>query len=586
MHPGDGLEHRNSFGHLKVPILPANGEGDCISEVGIAAAALNIKPKERRKSKEIHYNLSIVEPNDEETFSMLTVLQQRVQSVFEREAIYPFIILGCLVLLFPMRNLSDFSNLTLDTGIEHNKEANSYLITVCCGLSAMLPLWLDTLFDFYSSIYSKCWLPRFVISTSLCITSICCIQNFSSPAAFSASQVMINDILLYILITSALYLLYIFEPDIFSIKRLTAASATLLLALILHPIGAINAGGTIAYFVIWATFLTSYFLGIILLLRKFYLHYMESTYQTLREWFFSLEYRDYGVMSMALVLSTLLAFRALVPIYAGSSGIGPDINVPFLYYCFLMKSIAAVLIVSVPSRLFKIEASHLDYDLNVKKTFVRYVSHEIRTPMNILAMGLDLIEGDIKRRTINAATVDTLQEVKGTTRTVLRILNDLLLFEKLDSGEMELDKSVVSPVEFLKALLRPFGLQARQASIAFEVLSPVRNDLDELDRVVMDVDVVKLGQAVSNFVSNALKFTPKGFVYVDCKILHKNNAYSQSQPSVNNHGGGLSDGSNHIPASQSGNGAVYPTRGRKVLRILVKDSGHGKSRGISCVYSA
>jgi signal transduction histidine kinase len=139
--------------------------------------------------------------------------------------------------------------------------------------------------------------------------------------------------------------------------------------------------------------------------------------------------------------------------------------------------------------------------------------------MNILSMGIDLVETDLKENSITALTVTTVEEIKSTTKSVLRILNDLLLYEKLHSGEMELEKTPCCPVHFLVDVLRPFSLQARQAAVELTVLHPFKNNLDELDLVTVDIDVNKMGQAVSNFVSNAIKFAPNGFVEVNCNVL-------------------------------------------------------------------
>ena len=136
----------------------------------------------------------------------------------------------------------------------------------------------------------------------------------------------------------------------------------------------------------------------------------------------------------------------------------------------------------------------------------RYVSHEIRTPMNILSMGIDLIENDLKAGKILATTVMTVEEMKGTTRAVLRILNDLLLYEKMHSQEMVLEITLVSPIVFLYSIARPFQLHARQAGLDLRILNESSNDLEELRDIRISIDSNKLGQAVSNFISNVLFF--------------------------------------------------------------------------------
>ena len=126
--------------------------------------------------------------------------------------------------------------------------------------------------------------------------------------------------------------------------------------------------------------------------------------------------------------------------------------------------------------------------------------------MNILSMGIDLVENDLKAGKVLASTITTMDEMKGTTRAVLRILNDLLLYEKMHSHEMVLEFTIISPIAFLNAIVHPFHLQARRAGLDLRVLSPSSNDLEELRRIKISVDTNKLGQAIANFISNVMIF--------------------------------------------------------------------------------
>jgi signal transduction histidine kinase len=111
----------------------------------------------------------------------------------------------------------------------------------------------------------------------------------------------------------------------------------------------------------------------------------------------------------------------------------------------------------------KVEAINAQLLLDMKRTFVRYVSHEIRTPLNTVSMGLKLIQ-DLKQRqeekkarkleaiaegnhaakeeagSEDEDIFEMTDEIKESCDIAINILNDLLLYEKMEGGLLELDK--------------------------------------------------------------------------------------------------------------------------------------------------
>jgi hypothetical protein len=100
----------------------------------------------------------------------------------------------------------------------------------------------------------------------------------------------------------------------------------------------------------------------------------------------------------------------------------------------------------------KVEAINAQLLLDMKRTFVRYVSHEIRTPLNTVSMGLKLIQ-DLRYREqwtqeeIEKGVAPTdedlfemADEVKESCDIAINILNDLLLYEKMEGGLLVLER--------------------------------------------------------------------------------------------------------------------------------------------------
>jgi hypothetical protein len=102
--------------------------------------------------------------------------------------------------------------------------------------------------------------------------------------------------------------------------------------------------------------------------------------------------------------------------------------------------------------------------LAIKKTFVRYVSHEIRTPLTVAKLGLMLVEKELStlHNSISAESISNIQSCQQSIDIAVDILNDLLSYEKLESGIYELFKCFVPAVPFLRNTVATFSIQVKR----------------------------------------------------------------------------------------------------------------------------
>ena len=145
--------------------------------------------------------------------------------------------------------------------------------------------------------------------------------------------------------------------------------------------------------------------------------------------------------------------------------------------------------------------------LKTKQVFVRYVSHEIRTPLNIAVLGMDYLEEKLNLADEQKGAIgDTMEEIKLSCSIAVEILNDFLLYEKMDDGIFNLSLSRVFFAPIIDESHKLFDLQAKSANISFttDLKCPYVRHTEIL------VDRKKFYQVLRNLLSNAIKFTPEG----------------------------------------------------------------------------
>ena len=94
--------------------------------------------------------------------------------------------------------------------------------------------------------------------------------------------------------------------------------------------------------------------------------------------------------------------------------------------------------------------------------FMRYISHEMRTPLNTTFLGLNLLMKQF-RNVLKISTdhicFKTVNDVKTSCDVAVSILNDILLYDKIESGLLALELDILSPWLFIKQSVQPFFIQ-------------------------------------------------------------------------------------------------------------------------------
>lgn len=138
----------------------------------------------------------------------------------------------------------------------------------------------------------------------------------------------------------------------------------------------------------------------------------------------------------------------------------------------------------------------------LKDEFVGLISHELRTPLSSILGYLELMRDD-DVHPLSDEQMQYLGVAERNAHRLLRLVGDLLFTAQVESGRFPLDTRDID----LDAIVRASVESARPAasSAGIELIEEV-----PVDPVGVHGDPVRLGQAIDNLISNAIKFTPHG----------------------------------------------------------------------------
>lgn len=164
-----------------------------------------------------------------------------------------------------------------------------------------------------------------------------------------------------------------------------------------------------------------------------------------------------------------------------------------------------------------------------KDSFLATMSHEIRTPLGGLMGMLELLGFT----PLNHDQRETVQAAMDSGQSLLRIVNDILDWSKIEAGKLALSPQPTSLARLVASVVNTYARVASARSLIVEQHIDARLDSSHL------VDPLRLSQVLNNFVSNALKFTPKGQVEVRADLLDRDDGVERVRFSVRDTGIGI-----------------------------------------------
>jgi len=145
---------------------------------------------------------------------------------------------------------------------------------------------------------------------------------------------------------------------------------------------------------------------------------------------------------------------------------------------------------------------------NAKSEFLAKMSHEIRTPMNGVLGMLHLI---LKDNLSNSQKEKTLV-AQSSAQSLLNLINDILDFSKIDANKLELEIIDFDLHQLISNVTESFAHQAEEKELEIHL------ELAGVKQHWVKGDPSRIRQILSNLISNAIKFTPQGFILIKAKL--------------------------------------------------------------------
>jgi hemerythrin-like metal-binding protein len=164
-----------------------------------------------------------------------------------------------------------------------------------------------------------------------------------------------------------------------------------------------------------------------------------------------------------------------------------------------------------------------------RNAFIANMSHEIRTPMNAI-VGLTWT---LKQSATDPSQLARLDQVGDATQKLLAIINDLLDMARIESDRLTLEPLDFDPIKVLREVVSSVEAQARAKALHISLSAPVLP-------AMLRGDPVRLGQILTNFASNAVKFTESGRINIRAQQLPGGNGRVRIRFEVQDTGPGIS----------------------------------------------
>jgi signal transduction histidine kinase/CheY-like chemotaxis protein len=168
--------------------------------------------------------------------------------------------------------------------------------------------------------------------------------------------------------------------------------------------------------------------------------------------------------------------------------------------------------------------------MNTRSHFLSHMGHELRTPLNGIVGATNLLN---KGKTLPEQD-EFLNILKHCSNHMLDVINNILDYNKIDADKMDIHLAEVNLKQLLENSTLPFHDRLEEKHIDWKL------DIDKKIKETVMADDIRLTQVINNLISNALKFTDKGYIRLSARCKAENAEIVEVEFSVEDTGIGIS----------------------------------------------
>jgi len=164
-----------------------------------------------------------------------------------------------------------------------------------------------------------------------------------------------------------------------------------------------------------------------------------------------------------------------------------------------------------------------------KEAFLANMSHEIRTPLNAIIGFLR----ELNKQELTDLQKEYIENSSIASKHLLSIINNILDISKIEAGEMSLEKEDFILENSINNVITVLHPKANQKGI--KLISNCNSSISK----VLKGDALRIEQILFNLVGNSLKFTQKGEISINCKLINDYPNYQDISISISDTGIGM-----------------------------------------------
>jgi PAS domain S-box-containing protein len=169
--------------------------------------------------------------------------------------------------------------------------------------------------------------------------------------------------------------------------------------------------------------------------------------------------------------------------------------------------------------------------VEMKERFMANMSHEIRTPMNALIGFTNLLE----RTPLNTKQDEFVKTIKTAGENLMTLINDLLDFSKIEAGMLRIEATPFDLKGLMYSVEMLFNPKADEKRLTFDVKIAPKIPQNLIG------DPTRVSQIVFNLLSNAFKFTERGYVALTAELFDDNTDFATIKITVKDTGIGFNN---------------------------------------------